>query len=101
MERHYAPETRTVLFERGAWDGVRAGVDGRCAVVWVGDAGGGVEGDVVFELAGDAEGYARGLYAALRRADEARCEAILVERPGGEGELWDAVRDRLRRACAR
>lgn len=101
MERHYAPETRTVLFERGGWSAARAQCAGRCAVVWVGGADGRMDGDIVFELPADAAGYARGLYAALRRADEARCGVILVERPGGEGELWDAVRDRLRRACAR
>ena len=46
----------------------------------------------------DAAGYAQRLYAALRELDSAGCEAILIEAPP-ESPAWDAVRDRLRRAC--
>jgi L-threonylcarbamoyladenylate synthase len=44
------------------------------------------------------ERYARRLYAALRQADAAGCDRILVERPPG-GPGWDAIRDRLQRAA--
>jgi L-threonylcarbamoyladenylate synthase len=47
----------------------------------------------------DAGAYATKLYAALRELDGAGCEAILVEAPP-QGPEWDAVRDRLKRACA-
>ncbi|MDT8438710.1 MAG: L-threonylcarbamoyladenylate synthase [Wenzhouxiangellaceae bacterium] len=43
--------------------------------------------------------HARALYAQLRHADALHPDRILVEQvPAGEG--WDAVRDRLARACA-
>lgn len=48
----------------------------------------------------DASAYARRLYAALREADTMDVDLILVERPDGIGPIWDAVRDRLRRASA-
>jgi len=43
--------------------------------------------------------YARNLYANLRTLDKAGARIILVEEVP-EGEKWDAVRDRLRRAAA-
>jgi L-threonylcarbamoyladenylate synthase len=49
----------------------------------------------------DAPSYAQRLYAALREADETRPERIMIERPDARGDLWDAIRDRLTRACAR
>ena len=48
-------------------------------------------------LPGEPEGYARGLYAALRELDQAGNDFIVVEAiPGDAG--WAAVADRLRRA---
>jgi len=47
----------------------------------------------------DPRAYAQKLYAALRELDSASCEQILVEAPPESAE-WDAVRDRLKRACA-
>ncbi len=49
----------------------------------------------------DAERYGARLYAALREADEAGSEMILLETPADAGPLWDAIRDRLSRAAAR
>jgi L-threonylcarbamoyladenylate synthase len=46
-----------------------------------------------------AESYARDLYTNLRTLDRAGCTRILVQ-DVPEGELWDAVRDRLRRAAS-
>jgi L-threonylcarbamoyladenylate synthase len=46
-----------------------------------------------------AESFARDLYTNLRTLDKAGCTRILVQ-DVPEGELWDAVRDRLRRAAS-
>jgi len=43
--------------------------------------------------------YARNLYANLRTLDKAGGKVILVEELP-EGERWDAVRDRLKRAAS-
>jgi L-threonylcarbamoyladenylate synthase len=50
-------------------------------------------------LPGDAAGFARGLYAAIRQLDDAGAGVILVEEPP-PGDEWLAVRDRLERAAA-
>jgi L-threonylcarbamoyladenylate synthase len=48
---------------------------------------------------GDADAYARALYAELHRCDEAGAACIVVEAPPNEPQ-WLAVADRLRRASA-
>ncbi|MFT3849456.1 MAG: L-threonylcarbamoyladenylate synthase [Propionivibrio sp.] len=48
-------------------------------------------------LPADPEGYARGLYAALRELDQAGNEVIVVEAIP-TGPAWAAVADRMRRA---
>ncbi len=56
-------------------------------------------GDVPWiELPSHVEGFARGLYAALRELDAHGCERIVVEEVP-EDDAWLAVRDRLRRAA--
>lgn len=50
--------------------------------------------------AADPAGYARGLYASLRRLDRHGAARILVELPP-TGQLWAAVHDRLARSAAR
>ena len=50
------------------------------------------------QLPGDAEGYARGVYAALRELDQAGNDVLVVEAIP-EGAAWAAVADRLRRAA--
>ena len=60
---------------------------------------------ILLRLSPDAEGYAAGLYAALREADSLEPGLILVERPRIEGAdeksraVWEAVMDRLNRAA--
>lgn len=49
-------------------------------------------------LPATADGYAHALYAALRAADEAGADVILVEAPP-EGAGWEGINDRLRRAA--
>jgi L-threonylcarbamoyladenylate synthase len=46
----------------------------------------------------EPQAYAHKLYGALRELDSAGCREILVEAPPEAAE-WDAVRDRLARAC--
>jgi hypothetical protein len=41
------------------------------------------------------------LYATLRRADASGASVILVVPPSESGGLWDAARDRLKRAAAK
>jgi len=55
---------------------------------------------LVVRLPGDAEIYARHLYAAMRALEDASCAAIAIEEVPA-GVAWDAVRDRLMRAAAR
>ncbi len=46
--------------------------------------------------------YAARLYAALHEADEAGADVIVVERPeaaGPDATIWQAVLERLGRAC--
>jgi len=45
------------------------------------------------------ESYGRDLYSNLRTLDRAGCQRILVQEVP-EGERWDAIRDRLRRAAS-
>ena len=50
------------------------------------------------QLPSDAEGYARGFYAALRELDQAAVDLIVVEAIPAAPD-WAAVADRLRRAA--
>jgi L-threonylcarbamoyladenylate synthase len=50
-------------------------------------------------MPGLASGYARKLYSAMREADEADPDRIIVVMPAlTDSPIWEAVRDRLRRA---
>ncbi len=51
-----------------------------------------------FAAPSHAAGYARELYANLRRLDQSKYDVILVEQVP-PGEAWDAVRDRLVKAA--
>ena len=57
-----------------------------------------VGADALRQLSAEPEGYARGLYAALRELDQAGNELILVEEIP-QAPQWAAVADRLRRAA--
>ena len=50
-----------------------------------------------YKMSADPKGYATNLYSALHALDDGRFTNIVVE-PLGEGEIWDAIRDRLNRA---
>lgn len=49
-------------------------------------------------IADDAEGFAFGLYAALRSMDQAGVDLIILEAPP-RGKAWQGINDRLRRAA--
>lgn len=102
LERHYAPRTPTLLVEVG--DLPRVTEEARTSVVLAQEPVETMSKSVGawIRMPRDAEGYASSLYDALRRADGMRMQRIVVARPSGSGDgaLWAAIEDRLRRASA-
>ncbi len=99
LEAHYAPRTPLLMLPRAALEAEarQQGAFGkRVAILGVGTVPKGSHG---LALPEDAESYAHGLYAALRRLDAGGQQLLLVERPPDD-PAWDAVQDRLRRAAA-
>lgn len=105
MASHYAPAARTILApaefaaqalaaeNRGVVITPRGAIDGATTRL----------AHAVIELPRDPEGYAAGLYAAMRDADAQLPGVILLVDPAlgpGDPEPWEAVMDRLRRAAA-
>lgn len=97
--KHYAPRAKAILAAPGD---VRAEVLARRAA---GLCTGAIErGSATVDaprevLAAEAQAYARDIYAALHRLDDAGCDAIVIAAVP-DGDAWSAVRDRLRRATA-
>lgn len=107
LSRHYAPATRAALIHRGGAPGAwLSGAETAERIVVIGSEEGSVIARAalgsavvrVIVMPPDASRYAQRLYAALREADQAGADAILIEQPGAGGELWEAIRDRLKRA---
>lgn len=99
LASHYAPRTPAELVARKDIRGQvrRAASEGeRFVVLARGEPIADAEG---LTLPADASEYARNLYAALRELDAEDADRILVEAVP-TGEEWDAVRDRLARACS-
>jgi L-threonylcarbamoyladenylate synthase len=98
LASHYAPRTPVVLVESHAIGATleRLAAAGRHAALIVTDAALAMGSHVL--LPALPEGYAQGLYAALREMDAAGADVILVERPSQEA-AWLGVNDRLRRAA--
>lgn len=103
LDRHYAPQTQTVLFPFEQWPTVRHFVQGRgskfsaALLTYREDVRLAVPHRTTI-LPNDDAGYARGLYDALRSLDAARPDVILVLMPANDDGLWPAVTDRLQRA---
>jgi L-threonylcarbamoyladenylate synthase len=99
--RHYSPRTRSLLLDRAALEDSisRERAAGRrvAAVVLSRLA---VEADHVTALPADGNACAAALYDALRRADAAACDSIMIERPSRTDGIWAAIQDRLERATA-
>lgn len=109
LARHYAPHTPARLIGAGAsadrWSGAAMRAD-RVAVLGSARA---LEmarlglGDRLIHAEPMPEGsveYAHRLYSALRNADAAGADILLIERPAGTEGLWRAIHDRLGRAAS-
>ncbi len=102
LKMHYAPRTPLRLVQAAQWEQelARQVVQGkRSAVLSTTRESGAVpKATAHFLMPADPGGYAQRLYAALREADHAGCDVILVPEPP-PGEDWLAIRDRLTRAA--
>jgi len=92
LDRHYAPRTPMRL----ATTAERASAPADAVWLARGALPAGTDG---IALPADADGYAQGLYAALRELDARGAARILVD-PLPHENAWIAVQDRLRRAVA-
>lgn len=99
LARHYAPRTPARLFEPDQWPEALDACTTRAVVLTHSRTRSAHPPHALIRMPMDAEAYAAGLYAALHEADALGASAILIESPRAPGALWDAVRDRLRRAC--
>ncbi len=102
LASHYAPRTPTYWIDGGAdpealHAGARAHALQRPAVMVMDALPPGMAGRA---MPADAQDYARVLYATLRELDQGVFDGILVAAPP-DTAAWLAIRDRLRRACAR
>ena len=99
LEAHYAPRTPMLLLAREAMEREavqQRALGQRVALLALGALPEGFAGEALPE---QAQGYAHGLYAALRALDAGGAHLLLVQRPP-EAREWLAVNDRLRRAAA-
>jgi L-threonylcarbamoyladenylate synthase len=99
LEAHYAPRTPMLLLAREGMEREAAqqrALGQNVGLLALGALPAGFAG---VALPAEAQGYAHGLYAALRALDAGGAHLLLVQRPP-EGREWLAVNDRLRRAAA-
>ncbi|HZM44801.1 MAG TPA: L-threonylcarbamoyladenylate synthase [Burkholderiales bacterium] len=101
LAAHYAPLTPLALAERDLLLELAAslGRQGRKVAVLALSSARPLDPVIWLVAPADPAGYAHTLYANLREADEAGCDALVVERPPQTPE-WAAVNDRLSRAAA-
>ncbi len=98
LDAHYAPRTpmrRVAGAQLAVTIEVLQHAGERCGVLAYSPAA--LPGATVRRLPGDAQGYARDFYAALRELDQGDCSIILVEEIP-TGPAWAALADRLRRS---
>jgi len=95
LERHYAPRTPARMVPSHALD---KEISKGKSVAVLAFSRPDERVDFWLRMPREPRAYAQKLYAALRELDSADCEQILVEAPPDAPE-WDAVRDRLKRAC--
>ena len=96
---HYAPRTPTVIIDAAALAGRLAEAPAPATVLCF-DAADVPPPHRAIAMPSTPQAYAARLYAALREADRARPERIMVVSPPSVEGLWKAVHDRLRRATA-
>ena len=106
LDRHYAPRARVQMCAAGDGIALATSIDAlrsagaRVGVVAWSDFDLPFNGDVsVRQLPGDAVEYAAQLFATLHELDARGVSAIVVESVP-DLPIWDAVRDRLRRAAS-
>ncbi|HEX2838018.1 MAG TPA: L-threonylcarbamoyladenylate synthase [Phycisphaerales bacterium] len=100
LEKHYAPRTRAVMIPgKDAPAFLRRAV-GKVVLLTHHACDPAPPPHEVVALPADAHAYAAAVYAALRDADSRGAGVIAVVKPEDDGAVWDAVRDRLRRATA-
>ena len=106
LDRHYAPRARVQMCAAGDGIALATSIDAlrsagaRVGVVAWSDFDLPFNGDVsVRQLSGDAVEYAAQLFATLHELDARGVSAIVVESVP-DLPIWDAVRDRLRRAAS-
>jgi L-threonylcarbamoyladenylate synthase len=100
LASHYAPRTPVVLVDGAALPALQdrlAGAGRRAAMILI-DADAASKAGAVTVLPAQPDGYAQGLYAALRSMDSAGADVILVQRPP-QHTAWLGINDRLRRAA--
>ena len=101
LDAHYAPLTPMRLVARADLADVLAGLKAsgkRAGILAHTRQSGIVQPYSLCQLPDEPEGYARGLYAALRELDQAGNDVIVVEAIRADAG-WEAVADRLRRAA--
>jgi len=99
LESHYAPRHPLRLIPSVQWDEVLRTAPRARGVLSFRPRPASDASAMWIEAPSDPARYARGLYASLRALDASGCDEILVEEPPASAE-WDAVRDRLARACS-
>jgi L-threonylcarbamoyladenylate synthase len=104
LRSHYAPRHRAVLTPRAQIAAEVARAGGGVVVLLLPGEGSPPRGAAsVIQMPGSAVEYAARLYAALREADALEPTVIVIEEPaavGPDAGAWEAILDRLRRACA-
>lgn len=101
LASHYAPRTPVVLVDGAALPALLdrlAAAGKRAAMILVGARDAATRAHSAIVLPAQANGYAQGLYAALRSMDGAGADVILVQRPP-QDIAWLGINDRLRRAA--
>ena len=100
LAAHYAPRTAVALVESAhlAATVQQLHQAGRRIALIRHAAGPNPQADGQCELPADPEGYAYGLYAALRAMDAIGADLILIESPQ-QHSAWQGINDRLRRAA--
>ncbi len=101
MDRHYAPRARVDLAPRRQV-ATRAAAEQKrpVGVVLIGDPLPLPVEVRSWVLPAEPKEYAAMLYATLHELDDAGCKTVIVEAVP-DGDDWEAVRDRLRRAAAK
>lgn len=95
--RHYAPAGKLLMVARGKLEDTLGQLLGTRGAIVHGTPP--LNAQEVVRLPPDPAEYGRGLYSALRSLEEKGCVSIAVEEVP-QTPAWEAVRDRLVRACS-